>query len=137
MLQHLIAAVLRLLFPKLAAWVPEMLAIAIPAVIEAVQELVENKQLDGSAKYKLVVTSVATLLDEALDDVPEWGDLSEDKRDRILGGMTELALFIWSTSEHGQRTGNILGAVEYRLQQLRNDGPSPESASTRRARLLR
>ena len=69
-----------------------------PATIEMVQEL-QASSLRGSAKFQLAVNEVGELLDAALDEIPEWTDLEEEKRDAIIGGMVELAVFISAVVE--------------------------------------
>lgn len=93
LLASIIRSAIQLLLPGAKPWVAEFFSLAIPATIEMVQEL-QGSSLKGSAKFQLAVTEVGGLLDAALDEIPEWTDLEEDKRDLIIGGMVELAVFI-------------------------------------------
>jgi hypothetical protein len=93
MFAQIITSVMRLIFPKAPAWVPQLLSLAIPATIEMVRELNELNA-DGKVKFGMAVSEISTLLDDAFDDLPEWSSLSEEQRDRIIGGLVELAVFL-------------------------------------------
>tara|TARA_Y100000593_G_C4264634_1_gene314088 strand:- start:913 stop:1281 length:369 start_codon:yes stop_codon:yes gene_type:complete len=84
---------LKLLFPKAPTWVGSFLGAAIPAVIELV-EAVQETDKNGQEKFEFVVSEVRETLDEAFDDLPEWSEYTEEGRDRIIGGLTELAVFL-------------------------------------------
>ena len=94
LIQTLISSLVALLFPKAPSWVGSFLTALVPAIIDLVEELQDHDEMDGSQKRKFVIHEVAELLDDTFDDIPHWADLEEEKRDRILGGLTELALFI-------------------------------------------
>mgnify|MGYP003117651438 FL=1 len=98
MLASLIRSAVQLLLPGAKPWVAEFFSLAVPATIEMVQEL-QASSLRGSAKFQLAVNEVGELLDAALDEIPEWTDLEEEKRDAIIGGMVELAVFISAVVE--------------------------------------
>ena len=98
LLASLIRTAVQLLLPGAKPWVAEFFALAVPATIEMVQEL-NNSPLRGSEKFQLAVNEVGELLDTALDEIPEWGELDEDQRDAIIGGLVELAVFISSVVE--------------------------------------
>ena len=98
LLASLIRSAVQLLLPGAKPWVAEFFALAVPATIEMVQEL-NNSPLRGSEKFQLAVNEVGELLDTALDEIPEWGELDEDQRDAIIGGLVELAVFISSVVE--------------------------------------
>ena len=98
MLASLIRSAVQLLLPGAKPWVAEFFSLAVPATIEMVQEL-KASSLRGSAKFQLAVNEVGELLDAALDEIPEWTDLEEEKRDAIIGGMVELAVFISAVVE--------------------------------------
>ena len=93
MFAQIITGVMRLVFPKAPAWVPQLLSLAIPATFEMVRELNELNA-DGKAKFGMAVGEISELLDDAFDDLPEWSSLSEEQRDRIIGGLVELAVFL-------------------------------------------
>ncbi len=93
MLAQIINGVFRLLFPKAPAWVPQLLALAIPSTIEMVRELKELQE-EGKVKFGIAVSEISELLDDAFDDLPEWSSLTEEQRDRIIGGLVELAVFL-------------------------------------------
>ena len=98
LLASLIRSAVQLLLPGAKPWVAEFFSLAVPATIEMVQEL-QASSLRGSAKFQLAVNEVGELLDAALDEIPEWTDLEEEKRDAIIGGMVELAVFISTVVE--------------------------------------
>lgn len=83
----------RLIFPKAPTWVGRLISIAVPAVIELVRELA-TRDMAGEDKFDLAVREVGDLLDDAFDDIPEWSGLTEVQRDKILGGLVELAVFL-------------------------------------------
>jgi len=87
------AAFIAFLFPRAPHWVGELVAALLPAVFDLVKTLTA-KDIPGADKRKIVVALVTEQLDEKMDDVPEWKDLDEGARDRIIGGMAELALFV-------------------------------------------
>jgi|TARA_A200000159_G_C7055861_1_gene228215 hypothetical protein len=90
---QIITGVMRLVFPQAPAWVAQLLSLAVPATIEMVRELNDLKA-EGKVKFDMAVSEIADLLDDAFDDLPEWSDLSEEQRDRIVGGLVELAVFL-------------------------------------------
>lgn len=93
MFSQIITSVMRLLFPKAPAWIAQLVSLALPATIEMVRELNEIK-MEGSLKFNMAVSEISELLDDAFDDLPEWSELSEEQRDRIIGGLVELAVFL-------------------------------------------
>jgi len=93
MFAQIITGVMRLIFPKAPAWVAQLLSLAIPSTIEMVRELNEL-QAEGKVKFGMAVGEISELLDDAFDDLPEWSSLSEEQRDRIIGGLVELAVFL-------------------------------------------
>jgi hypothetical protein len=90
---QIITGVMRLVFPQAPAWVAQLLSLAVPATIEMVRELNDLKA-EGKVKFDMAVTEIADLLDDSFDDLPEWSELSEEQRDRIIGGLVELAVFL-------------------------------------------
>lgn len=101
-LLSLITAIVGFIWPAAPAWLPKMIATALPASIEIVAALESRLDLSGSQRFALATEGVGELLDEALDEVPEWRELSEARRDRILAGLVELALF---SERVGSRAG--------------------------------
>tara|TARA_R100001594_G_scaffold148306_1_gene203142 strand:- start:957 stop:1331 length:375 start_codon:yes stop_codon:yes gene_type:complete len=93
MFAQIITGVMRLIFPKAPAWVAQLLSLAIPSTIEMVRELNEL-QAEGKVKFGMAVSEISELLDDAFDDLPEWSSLTEEQRDRIIGGLVELAVFL-------------------------------------------
>lgn len=90
MLQLLIPIALAHLWPAAPAWVGPTLTVAIPEVVEAVQDLVEDDALDAEA----TIAAVRDLVDDAFDEIPGWSDEPEERRDRIVHGVAELAMLV-------------------------------------------
>lgn len=99
MLPGMVDFFFKLLFPKAPPWIATLLSTAIPAVIDLVEALDDAVDKTGSEKFEFVVSEIRDLLDEGMDSIPEWGDYSEDGRDRILGGLVELAVFVHKIAE--------------------------------------
>lgn len=89
MLDALLLNLLKLLVPGAQGWMLSVISKLIPAVVEIFLEV-----SDAEDKTEAAILSTASLLDDALDDIPEWETLSEDDRDDIIAGVAKLALFI-------------------------------------------
>jgi len=89
-----IEAIFRIIFPKAPAWLGGLIGTAIPAVHELVLRLKHKDEMKGAQKRVWVVSEVTDILDDAFDDVPEWSELPEEARDRILSGLAELSLWV-------------------------------------------
>ena len=111
MIDLLITPLFSFLFPRAPAWVAQLIAAAIPAVIDLVEELDEAKDRPGPQRFRFVVDEVSQMLDHGLDEIPEWSSLDEKQRDRILGGLVELCLFIHRASYTKRKRGNIRRAI--------------------------
>lgn len=61
----------------------------IPALVQ-----VGQSRLRPVTVARRVLRLTETMLDTALDQVPGWKDIGEARRDKIVGGLTELGLFI-------------------------------------------
>lgn len=59
------------------------------------------KRLDitRESKFETALAYVGAILDDSFDDVPEWSDLGEEKRDIIVAGLIELVLFLRKTGK--------------------------------------
>ena len=99
MLDIIIGSLFSLIFPRAPAWVAALISAALPAVIELVEELDHVKDRPGAARFEFVLSEIKAMLDDGLDEIPEWGELKERQRDRILGGLVELCLFIHRASK--------------------------------------
>jgi hypothetical protein len=64
-----------------------------------VEAIDEAQDKHGAEKFEIVVKEVRDLLDEGLDSIPEWDTYPEEGRDRILGGLVELAVFVHKVAE--------------------------------------
>lgn len=99
MIDGVIGFVFNLVFPKAPPWIATLLTTAIPAVMDLVEAIDDAADKNGPEKFEFVVEKVRELLDESLDDLPEWGEISEDARDRILGGLVEFAVFVHKVAD--------------------------------------
>lgn len=95
MLQILIPILLAQLWPAAPAWVAPTLTVAIPEVVDAVGDLVDDERLDAEA----TITAVRDLVDDAFDEIPGWADEPEERRDLIVSGVAELAILIAERAE--------------------------------------
>jgi len=111
MVDLLIGPLFTFLFPRAPSWVARLIAAALPAVIDLVEELDEHKDRAGPARFEFVVTEVTEMLDDGLDEIPEWGELKEAQRDRILGGLVELCLFIHRASYTKKKRKHVRRAI--------------------------
>ena len=93
MLQLLIPLIVGVLAPKAPAWVLGLLSDGIPAIFEIVETLQET-DLVGAEKLELATRETGDALDEALDSIPAWSAIDEDRRDIIIEGLVELVVFI-------------------------------------------
>ena len=113
-----LVALFQLVWPGAPAWLPRLGGEALPAIVALVRELDELQDRPGPQRAELVVKEVGQLLDEALDDVAEWHELEEARRDRILLGLVELALFVDRASSRQGGAAHVRKA----LRRLRRRG---------------
>lgn len=99
MLMGVIDFIFKLAFPKAPKWIGDLLGTAIPAIIELVEAIDDAQDKTGGEKFEFVIGEVKELLDEGLDSIPEWSDYPEEGRDRVIGGLTELAVFVHKLAE--------------------------------------
>ena len=99
MMYGLVDFIFKLIFPKAPAWVGTLINTAIPAVINLVDAIDDAADKSGAEKFEFVIKEVSELLDDSLDSLPEWGELEEEARDRILGGLVEFAVCINKVAE--------------------------------------
>lgn len=99
MLQLIIPVLLAHLWPSAPAWVAPTLTVAIPEVVEAVQELVDDDRISPSD----TIIAVRDLVDDAFDEIPGWADEPEERRDLIVNGFAELAMLVAERSD-GRRS---------------------------------
>ena len=93
LLPTIIQSLLSLLWPAAPAWAGEVLAGLLPLIVELVKEK-DGDAGSGSDKMAAVVAEARELADDAFDDLPGWRDYPEKRRDRIIAGLAELALFL-------------------------------------------
>jgi hypothetical protein len=90
----------------------------IPEIADVVQTFMDQKYKGGD-KAAAVVAATAELIDEKLDDIPEWADLSEEQRDRMLYGLVEWVYWGLTLKEkHGRRGSRKL--MKLALRKLRS-----------------
>lgn len=88
---------MRLLLPSASPWVRNTITTLIPSVVALVVDVVDKKGSGNQAE--LAIKGAESVLDETLDELPEWKNIGEERRDKIIGGLAELALFIVSIAE--------------------------------------
>ena len=93
-----IEAIIKLVFPKAPQWLGTLIGASLPVIHQMVVKLKDIDTMRGTEKRQFVVTEASAVIDHAFDDVPEWTDLTEAQRDRIIGGLAELSLFISTVS---------------------------------------
>tara|TARA_R100000655_G_scaffold33875_2_gene66498 strand:- start:460 stop:816 length:357 start_codon:yes stop_codon:yes gene_type:complete len=118
MLEIVVGSLFSLVFPRAPGWIARLISSALPAVIDLVEELDDAKDRPGPERFAFVVEETKEMLDASLDDVPEWGELKERQRDRILGGLVELCLFIHRVSHRKRGRKDIRKA----LRKIRRSG---------------
>lgn len=104
-ISQILIAILNLVAPNAPGWVGSLISLVIPAVFEVVDEL-STTDLRGKEKFELAVVEVAEAMDDAFDSIPEWSALTEDQRDRIIGGLVELAVFISNLTDKVGKRGS-------------------------------
>jgi hypothetical protein len=95
----IIEFIFKLIFPKAPGWISTLLTTAIPSVLSLVEAIDDAAEKTGAEKFEFVVREVREMLDDSLDSLPEWGEISEEARDRILGGLVEFAVFVHKVAE--------------------------------------
>lgn len=88
-----IKLLLRVVVPGSPAWLASVLVGAAHVLFITIRDL-EGKDLTKPQKRAVAAAAVGDLLDGALDEVPRWSHLGEQRRDRIINGLVELSLFI-------------------------------------------
>ena len=97
----------------------DLLIEIIPAAIQLIKNL-RSVVVSGADKRSAAVETLGIFIDEELDDIPEWSSLSEDRRDRILGGLIELILWFIELEEiHGESRGP--GLITRALERIRSN----------------
>ena len=98
LLLTLIQSLVTVLWPSAPGWAGEVIAGLLPLVAELVTEKA-GQEMSGDEKMRSIVKEVRELADEAFDDIPGWKTYPEKRRDRIIGGLAELALFLHEVSD--------------------------------------
>ena len=92
-MNSVLTALLTMLFPGIPAWLATFLSSVIPASIDVVREFASQEET-GEVKRKAAVAALAEFLDEEFDEIPQWRQIGEERRDRILTGLVELSYFV-------------------------------------------
>lgn len=93
---------LALLVPGLSPRVTTAIAAVLPAAMKVVDDL-SDATTTGATKREAAIHHIEELLDDQLDDVPEWAALGEEKRDRMLAGLVEWAVWLGSLTDRKER----------------------------------
>lgn len=105
MLELLISSLLATLGIKgVPAGVVAMIIRLMPEVVEVVRGLLKKRN-KGEEKRQAAIEGLKEFIDNELDDLPEWKELTEEQRDRILEGWIETAYFLISLDEKRGRRG--------------------------------
>lgn len=91
-LDSIVRLIIGLLWKDAPGFVVPLLARLLPELWEIVEDLIEDKALDALETAK----EIEGALDEALDVLPGWRELSEERRDMVLGGLHELFVFLYT-----------------------------------------
>lgn len=92
---RLLLAQIRTAIPPRHRWVVDLFGDLIVLVPRLVRRLNKERfaKLSGEEKAAAVVVEVRKVLDAA-DDLPGWREVPEHRRDKIIGGLSELALYV-------------------------------------------
>lgn len=95
MISSALALAFSVLFPKqnIPAWIPSLIGALFKEIVDLVNELEDLDDLDGEEKREHVVFAAGEFIDAIEDELPL--ELTEEQSDRIIEGLSELALFIW------------------------------------------
>lgn len=80
--------------------IPGELKEILPVVIRETHELVveltgeQYKKMPGKDKLQFVVTEVEEALEESLEFMNSWANMTAERRERLIGGIAEWILFI-------------------------------------------
>lgn len=118
-LQPLITQILKHLWPHASPVIGLLLTEAIPATVEFIDELATDDSRPGHEKRQAVIGATHEYLDEALDHIPEWSDVPEKRRDRMLGGLAEFAYWMSTLKSVAGRSGKIKGKIKRQLRKGR------------------
>ena len=113
-------------------WASDLLA-TIPPMVRRLNSP-RFAHMSGDEKAATVVAEVRRLLD-ASDDIPGWRDFPEVRRDRIIQGVSELALFVIEVT--GERRWDPGATVVEEKKKLRATRGRIVTAETGVGRALR
>ena len=89
MFASIVRALFGLLFPAAPVWVADLVATVLPDLLRWVKEMEGASDLEGEAKFEYVMSKAQALIDHAFDGIPTWSEVSEEERDRMIGGLVE------------------------------------------------
>ena len=111
---EVVALVMRLFVGKRGAEVASFfMQEVIPIAVDCVRHIKEE-MAEGEDKRHAAVSALAMVVDEHMDSIPEWEDLSEEQRDRILNGLVELSYFLIKVSEDASWSKRLSNALRIR-----------------------
>lgn len=99
-MNQIVTTLLRLVFPRIPAWVPTILIALITETINAVKEVEaangygSKKKLTGAQKFELVADNVEAFLAKRTASIPGWSEINPARRAKLVGGLIELAVFL-------------------------------------------
>jgi len=88
---------------KVPKYLIPLFKVLLQEAFKIVQTLFDRGGMTGEEKLLLAKKHLRTVLDEGLDEIPEWTKLSEEKRDVIVVGLIELAYFLVKLSKRGNK----------------------------------
>lgn len=121
-----VALILRVVWPKAPAWVAALITKALPQVVRFVEEAAEAAHLTGDEKHEFVLHQVRIVLDEGLDDIPEWSELTEDERDELLDALIKWVVFIRRLQDHRAKPVTASKDLRKAFRGMRKLGQAPE-----------
>jgi len=111
-----------LIFPKSPKVLRQIVAVLVPHLAMAVQRVIADDRIEAPE----TISEVRGLLEATLATVPAWAVQSESRRDAILHGLTELALFIYEVSDkdkdHKVSRHELRGTLKHMKKRLRKLG---------------
>ena len=111
---EVVALVMRLFVGKRGAEVASFfMQEVIPIAVDCVRHI-KDELAEGEDKRHAAVSALAMVVDEHMDSIPEWEDLSEEQRDRILIGLVELSYFLIKVSEDASWSKRLSNALRIR-----------------------
>lgn len=95
-MDFLISLIVSLIAPRAPAYVKTIISSTLPLVFELTKDITEMVQKAGLDKrdVRVIARQVRNILDETLDTIPGWSDLSEDERDHVLRTLEIVTVWV-------------------------------------------